>query len=224
VVAIASNRPEITAEDLLAAILPSIVAGESLPSAPQTGGTVDAATVAPLVGDYSLPTGGSFAVDADDRGLLVRPTAADALAALYPRPTGDELDAVIAHEAAVVDLFAGSTAAGVDELEAVEGDLGGAFERIDVFGTVYEDRELRTYVELVVGDDVTTAWYALDAAGAVQGAELDVELPALLVAPSGGSTFEPVDPTGDGPAVTITFDGSVMTIDGGSAPVEATRG
>jgi hypothetical protein len=131
---------------------------------------------------------------------------------------------VVAHEADVVALLAGSTDAGVDELQAIEGDLGGTIEHFEVLGSVRDDGELRTYVVLVVGDEATAAWYALDGAGAVQGVELDVELPPLVVAPVGSTTFELVDPVGDAPDVTIRFDGPTLKIDGGPEPVVATRG
>jgi CubicO group peptidase (beta-lactamase class C family) len=138
VVAMASNRWEITAEDLLQEIAPALVAGDPLP----------------------------------------RPEGADPL----QDDEGDEdLDPeeVAEHEALVLELLAGETQAGRQELELLEEELGLVGD-VELVGTVSEDGELRTYVTLEAEDGPTLAWYAVDGGGGVQAVEITDDLPAEL--------------------------------------------
>ncbi len=232
VIAIAANTPDVRAEDLLRSVGPALVAGEVPPppagpsggSAGGSEGEVDAAEMATLTGAYALPAegpdggstdgsgGGSFAVAPHDDGLAITASGPAAVAALFPLPEGTAVDAGT-HEDRVRSLLAGDTSAGREEREAIESDFG-AIEEVAVQGTIVDDGELRTYVTVTAGDVALTGWYALDEQGGIAAVDLADGEPALLVAPSGGGTFRPVDPTGRGPEVTVEFGDGTLTVAG----------
>lgn len=232
VVAVASNTPDITAEDLLAAVGPALVAGELPP--PPAGPSVnpdrgvDAEEIAALAGTYVLTrddathdsagdpesrsADGSFEVAPHDDGLAVTAAGPAAVAALFPLPDGMGADAAD-HEERVRALLAGETDAGREEREAVESDLG-PIEEVALVGTIVEDRELRTYVTITVGGDSVTGWYALDEHGGIAAVDLGGGGPALVVVPAGGGTFRPTDPTGRATDVTVGFGEDRLTVAG----------
>lgn len=227
VVAVASNAPDVTAEDLLAAIGPALVAGE-LPPPPagpsgDADGGVDAEDIAALAGTYVLTTddaaddaaggsaGGSFEVAPHDDGLAITASGPAAVAALFPLPDGIAADAA-AHEARVRALLAGETDVGREEREAVESDLG-PIEEVALVGTILEDRELRTYVTITAGGEPVTGWYAVDEHGGIAAVDLGGG-PALVVVPAGGRTFRPADPTGGAADVTVGFGQDRLTVAG----------
>lgn len=221
VVAVASNTPDVTAEQLVQAVGPALVAGEPVPE-PEVVGDVDPADTAAVAGTYELASGGSFAVEDGGGRLAVEATGADAVAALLPPAEATEdgeasenaeaAEAIAAHEQAVAALLRGETATGREELAALEADLG-PVDGFDLAGTV-SGQEVRTYVTLRAGGTTHLLWYALDDEGGVAAVEVGTEPPGLLLGTTeDGTGFRPDDPTATGPDVTVTFAGGTMTIE-----------
>jgi CubicO group peptidase (beta-lactamase class C family) len=214
VVAMASNKPEVSAEDLLAKMVPALLAGEPLPTpSPPPAGSGPAATV----GRYELETGGAFDVTAAGSRVTVAATGADAVAALFPSSGGD----FRAHEERVVALLDGRTQEGREERENLEGTFGGPITGVALAGTVAQDGDLRTYVTMTVGGKDVTGWYAVGENGGIEAVEVPTDPPALRLAPAGGDQYRPDDPTGAGPDVTVTFGEGRMTVSGPSGPAVA---
>ncbi len=223
-IAIGSNTADVSAEDLLQAIGPALVAGDELP--PPEGTDAAGATAeerAALAGTYVLDDAGSLVVADDDGDLVVTAEGEDAVRALFPLPDGVTAEDADAHALAVSDLLAGSTAAGREEREALEGDLG-PIDEVRPAGTVVEDGELRSYVVIVAGDEEVPAWYALDDNAAIAAVEITDHLPTTTLDRLGPDTFRPHDPSGRQPDVTLTFAGDVLTLGGPDGPVTARRG
>jgi CubicO group peptidase (beta-lactamase class C family) len=217
VLAVAANTPDVRAEDLLVAVGPALVAGEVPPLPDGPAGQVDPDESAALEGTYTLAGeesagGGTFAVAPHDDGLSIAASGAAAVNALFPLPKDITADAT-AHEDDVRSLLAGDSDAGREEREAVESDFG-PIEEVEVVGTIVEDGELRTYVTITAGGEPVTGWYALDEQGGIAAVDLAAGPPTLVVAPAGGGTFRPVDPTGRAPAVTVGFGDDTMTVAG----------
>jgi CubicO group peptidase (beta-lactamase class C family) len=221
VVAIGSNRPEITAEDLLQTIGPSLVAGDPLP-APTPEQDVDPAELAALEGRYQLPSDDEIDVRVVGQQLQVTPSGPDALAAILPLPEGVDRSEAEAHEADVLAALGGETAAGREEVELLEDDLG-PITSVELVGTIVADRELRTFVEIVADGSTTLAWYALDERGDIAAVDLGGDPPSLTVAPIGPGRFRPADPTASAVDVAVTFEGDIMSITGPTGTVQATR-
>lgn len=211
VVAVASNGPEISAEDLVAEVGPALLAGEPLPVPPNSSGEpAPAATV----GTYELDTGGSFDVTAEEDQVAISASGADAVAALFPPGEG-----VAEHEAAVLALLAGQTQEGREERAAVE-ESTGPISGVELAGTVPDGSELRTYVRVTAAEQVVLGWYALNRAGGIEAAALPTEPPVLeLVAD--GDAYVPDAPTGSGPEVTVVFGENTVTVTGPAGPVDA---
>ena len=225
VVTIGSNTPAVTAEALLQAIGPALVAGEPLPAPDPAGGDVDPDAIEAIAGDYELAGGdGTFTVTADDRRLRVAATGSGAVAALFPRPESVPADEVDAHADAVLALLAGETDAGREELAALAEDFG-EVEDVALEGTILAQGELRTYVVATTtdGEDMLL-WYALDGAGEIAAVEGETNPPSReLAATDEPGTYRSVDPTGGQVAVTVSVDGDALTVAGGGATVEARR-
>jgi CubicO group peptidase (beta-lactamase class C family) len=229
VVAIASNTADVSAEQLLDAVGPALLAGDPLP-VPEVVDDVAADAAAAVAGTYRLESGGTFAVQADDdrRRLVVSAAGAGAVAALLPIAE-DEVgpDDVQQHEDAVLALLDGRTRQGRAERATIEQAIGPVDAR-ELAGTVVDGGELRTYVVITSGGDDVLVWYALDDEGGVAAAELAADPPSLVLggaakdADDGADdTYRPDDPTGSGPDVTVTFAGDRMTVagPGGSSTV-----
>lgn len=216
-IAMASNKPKVSAERLLEAIGPALAKGEPLPtpSAPAGGGDLAAAA-----GTYKLGTGGSFQVAVRDDHLAVTPTGTDAVAALFPPPAGVSTEDLRRHENQVRELLSGSTREGRKEREALESDIG-PLDSVSVVGTTTAEGELRTYVTITTRGRPILGWYALNEAGGIEGAEVPTKPLALDLLPSGGGSYHP-----DGPAavpVTVAFAGRRMTVTGPAGAVTAER-
>lgn len=222
VVTLASNRPEITAEDLLRTIGPALAAGVTLPSPPPEQ-AVDRAELADLAGRYELPSGGWLDVSIDGQGLEVVPSGPEAMQLLFPLPDAFAAEEAEVHEADVLTVLAGETEVGRDEIEVLEDDLVGAIESVEVIGTIVADGELRTYVEITAGGSTTLGWYALDERGDIAAVELGGDPPTLTVRSIGSGRFRPADPTGAATDVALTFRDGIMSITGPTGPVEARR-
>ncbi|WP_116948803.1 serine hydrolase domain-containing protein [Jiangella endophytica] len=217
VLAIASNGPGVSAEELLAAVGPALAAGDPIPAPDVPGGAVDPDAAAAIVGDYRLDTGGAYRVTADD-GLRIAALGADAVLALFPpRDPG----AVRAHERLVAELLAGDTDAGRDELAALEDEFGPVGDA-EPGGTVLAEGELRTYVTLDTGEGPLLAWYALNDEGGVDGVEVGADPPSLTLAPS-GDDYRPADPAGTPPDVTVSFGADSVTVTGPDGATTARR-
>ncbi|NED99920.1 serine hydrolase domain-containing protein [Phytoactinopolyspora halotolerans] len=240
VITIASNTPDITAEQLVQKIGPSLIAGEPLPepegSSRDTGspdsdsstdgdgssdgdgstdedGSPSRTDPADVAGTYRLETGGSFSARERDDGLEISAIGADAVAALFPVSGRFTADDVAAHEQAVLSLLAGETQEGREELELLESDLG-PVDDVELAGTITAEGELRTYVTVVTGSETFMLWYALDEHGGIGAVDGPAEPPAVTLRAGDDGRFRPDDPTGTGPEVTVAFDGGSMTITG----------
>ena len=81
-------------------------------------------------------------------------------------------------------LLAGrTTEEGRKEREALEDALGPVRD-VRLAGTVVREGELRTYVSLTAGNGRSLGWYAVNAAGGIEAAEVPTEPPALTLVPS----------------------------------------
>jgi CubicO group peptidase (beta-lactamase class C family) len=212
VVAIASNGPDVSAEDLLSAIAPALVAGEPLPRPPSGDGA--SADTTDIVGTYTLATGGSFEVTVDGTRPVIAATGVDAVPVLFP-----PRDGFAGHEDLVGALLAGRTREGREEREQLETSFGPVTEVIPA-GTIEHDRETRTYVTIVAGGRPVLGWYSVNAHGGIEAAEVPTSPPSLRLV-ADGAGFRPDDPAGTGPDVTVEFGDGELTVTGPGGPVSA---
>jgi CubicO group peptidase (beta-lactamase class C family) len=221
VVVMASNTHDVTAEELLAAVGPALLADEPLPRPEVAPASVDPDVLAAAAGGYALDTGGSFTVTADADGLVVAAEGADAVAALLPprRATAAE---VATHEDLVLDLLAGGSQEGREERAALEADLG-AIDAVAIAGTIEDDGELRTYVTVTGVAGSMRLWYALNPSGGIAAAEGPADPPGLVVVPTDDGGFRPDDPTGTGPDVIVRFEDGALRVEGPGATAVARR-
>ena len=222
VIAIASNTPRVTAEELLQAIGPALAAGDSLPH-PRTSATkTDKAQLAAAAGTYELDGGASFAVAEQDGELSVTARGADAIAALFPLPEGVDADGVAAHEDRVRALVAGETETGRQEREAFEGQFG-PIEKVELLGSVFTHGEPRTYVTIASATDIVLCWFTVNEAGGVGAAEVHADWPTLLLVPGDDGRLRPDDPVATGPELAVHFVGRRMLISGPAGRTVARR-
>jgi CubicO group peptidase (beta-lactamase class C family) len=200
VIVFASNKPVLTAENLVETLLPSLLTGGPLPTpATPTGSAGPAA----IVGKYALATGGTLTVTAQ---LKVSAGGADAVGALFP-PSARFRD----HEQRVLALLSGRTREGREERKALESEHG-PISKVALGGTAVRDGETRTYVTITARGKAMLGWYALNDNGDIEGVEVPTTPPALALVPVGGSRYRPDDPTGSGPDVTVEFHAGTLTI------------
>jgi CubicO group peptidase (beta-lactamase class C family) len=221
VVVIASNAPTVTAEALLTALGPALLAGEPLPRPEVTAGPVDPEALTAAAGRYALATGGTLTVTARPDGLAIAADGADAVAALLP-PRQATAAEIRAHEDAVLALLAGASQEGREERAALESAVG-PIEAVELAGTIEDAGELRTYVVVTGGSGSERLWYALDPSGGVAAAEGRTDLPTLTVVPAAAGGYRPDDPTGRGPAVTVQFDDGALRVTGPDGTLVAPR-
>ncbi|GIG85790.1 serine hydrolase domain-containing protein [Plantactinospora endophytica] len=216
VIAMASNRPEVTAEKLLEKLGPALLAGGPLPTpSPPPGGTAPAATV----GKYRLGTGGGFEVTAAGNQMSISASGADAVSALFP-PRGVPADELRRHEERVLALLGGKTQEGRRERKALEAAFG-RVTGIAPAGTVVRDGELRSYVTVSTDTRTVLGWFAVNQEGGVEAAEVDTAPPALTLVAAGAGRYRPDDPTGSGPEVTVEFGTGRLTVTGPGGPYVA---
>jgi hypothetical protein len=208
VVAVASNRPLLTAEKLLSATIGAMVTGAALPTPSAPAGNAD---LAKAVGTYRLDSGGTLRVSTPDNRPTIAADGADAVAALFPPRGRFTVDGFRAHEGRVRALLAGQSREGREEREALE-DENGKISDVTLAGTIVADGEMRTYVSVTFATKTVLGWYALDDHGGIQAVELPTPQPALVLVPVGGDRYRPDDPTGTGPDVTIGFGTDHLTI------------
>ncbi|MEU8178578.1 serine hydrolase [Microbispora hainanensis] len=233
-VAIASNTAGLTAEELLKAVGPALLAGRPLPTPPAAARDGD---LGAIVGTYRLDGGGRLQVTAEGGKLTVSATGADAVRALTsPGAGGTESAstesgstesegteaALRAHEQRVLALLNGQTQEGRRERAALEKAFG-AVSGLSLAGTITQGADTRTYVVLTTGKGPVLGWYAVNDQGGVQAAEVPAKPPALTFVPSGAGRFRPDDPTGTGPHVEIAFEGRRMTVTGARGTAVAER-
>jgi hypothetical protein len=196
------------------------VAADAWPR-PDDTAKVDAELLESSVGTYTLTSGGHYQVVAADDRLLVDLVGADALAAIgqHADVTDDE---VASHEERVLRMLSGETQPGRAELALLEEDFGPLGE-VRLLGSMVEDGELRTYVELdFVQGGTEAGWYALDASGGIAGVDLAGPPSVALIPTSRGFRIDG-QPLGE-QAVIVTFDDTTMTIAGPAGTVVAVRG
>ncbi|UYM07580.1 serine hydrolase domain-containing protein [Solicola gregarius] len=221
-VAIASNTPVVRAEDLLTAIAPALVEGDPVPPPKTPAGSADPAELRAAVGTYHLDPGDSFGVAVRDDELDISAHGRRAVEALFPRPASVSADTASTHEAAVLDLLQGATDEGRKERELFESDFG-AITDLALSGTAVIDGELRTYITVRTASESVLGWYALDESGAISAAEIPTDPPHATFVPVGGDRYQSDDPTGDEPAVTVTFTKHDLALGGPDGTVRAER-
>ncbi|MEU4405903.1 serine hydrolase domain-containing protein [Streptosporangium sp. NPDC023963] len=201
VVAIAANRPEVSAEDLLRAVGPALLGGGPLPT--PTVAARDGGDLAAIVGSYELETGGSFDVSATAGKVTVSATGPDAVTALFP-PSGSTAGDMRGHDERVLALLAGRTQEGRKERESLTASFGPVSD-VALAGTVTVGGEVRTYVTVTAGTRPVLGWYTVNERGGVQAAEVPTKPPRLAFVPSGDGRYVPDDPTGTGPRVSLSL-------------------
>ncbi|MGP4095124.1 serine hydrolase domain-containing protein [Nonomuraea sp. KM90] len=220
VIAMAANKPKISAEKLLETVGPALALGKPLPVPTVEAGRGDMAAAA---GTYELGTGGSFEVAVRDDHLAVTATGADAVTALFPPPAGISASDLRKHEEQVGALLAGKTQEGRKERAAFERQYGPMGD-ITLTGTIAHGDEMRTYVTIASGSKLIPGWFSLNAAGGVKAAEIPTKGAATLhFLPSGDDRYHPDDPTGVRPDVTVAFADGRMTVTGPAGSTAATR-
>ncbi len=222
VIAVATNTPDVTAEELLERIAPAFVEGAAWPRPAGGVAAVDPAELAAREGTYELPSGGTFVVRARDDSLVLTARGVDAVEALAAVPADVTPDEVAEHERAVLALLAGGTETGDEERAALTRDIG-PIEDVAPAGTIFAGGELRTYVVVRSGADEAYVWYALEGSESIAAVEIGSP-PTVELIPTGPATFRRDDPTAALPELAVTFTDAGMTLtpDEGAA-VSATR-
>ena len=224
-IAVASSTPEVTAEQLLQAIIDPLVTGEPIPH-PATGdsdGTeLDQGTIDRVTGTYALDGGGELAVDAEGDTLVVTATGDAAVDALFSLPEAVTAEDVAAHERAVVELITGDDPVGAEERDLLD-DTVGTIDDVTLQGTIADQNELRTYVTVTGSADSLDLWYALTDDGANAAAEGPTDAPSASFTPQRDGTFLDADPTGGRGDVVLTFGDDTVTVEHGTITVTARK-
>jgi CubicO group peptidase (beta-lactamase class C family) len=219
VVAIASNTPDLSAEQLLEAVGRALVNGKPLPT-PEP--IVDQPIPADAKGSYQLTTGGSFDLDTGKGKLSISANGADAVAALFPPRDDEAAREAAAHETRVSALLDGKTLEGSQARAELESNLG-SITAVAVVGTIMDGDELRTYLTITTSKRTVTGWYAVDDEGGIQAAEAPTRAPTLRFLPAGGTSYRPDDPTDRAPDVTVTLGPDRLTVSGPGGTTVAER-
>ncbi|GAA3925798.1 hypothetical protein Aau02nite_19770 [Amorphoplanes auranticolor] len=219
VIVLSSNRSVLTAEKLLAATVPSLVAGNPLPTPTAPAGGGDPAAIA---GTYRLDPEGSFEVTVEGNRPRISAAGAGAVHALFPPRGRYSADDLREHEKRVLAVLAGRTEEGREERQGIEAEHG-PISAVTAGGTVVAEGEMRTYVTLTTRDGPRLGWYAVDEHSTIAGAELPTGPPALTLVPVGTTRYRPDDPTGTGPDVTLDFAGGKVTVSGPAGTTNARR-
>jgi CubicO group peptidase (beta-lactamase class C family) len=221
-IAVASNTPEISAEQLLEEIGPALAAGDPLPAPKGKRGKIDPAELRTHAGTYELSEGGAFRVIARGDRLVVSAEGAGAVKALFPLAAGFSPKDVAEHERLVLALLGGGSKEGVKERKALESSFG-AIGDVQLSGSIVDHGELHTYVTVTAGRKSVRLWYALNDEGGVKAAQGPADAPTAVLFGAGQETFRPDDPTGAAPPVNVTFSGRRMTVAGPQGHVSARR-
>jgi CubicO group peptidase (beta-lactamase class C family) len=219
VIVMSSNRSVLTAEQLLAATVPSLVADNPLPTPTAPAGGGDPAAI---VGKYRLDPAGSFEVTVADERPRISAIGADAVGGLFPPRGRFSADDLREHENRVLSVLAGQTREGRQEREAAEAEHG-PISAVAAGGTIVTDGEMRTYVTVTTRDGPLLGWYAVDEHSNIEAVEVPTEPPALTLIPVGTNRYRPDDPTGTGPDVTLDFADGKVTISGPAGTTTARR-
>ncbi|MFH8990328.1 serine hydrolase domain-containing protein [Streptomyces sp. NPDC017940] len=233
-IAITSNKPKMSAEDLLKKVGPALIAGRPLPT-PRAPKAPDPGSAA-AVGKYELRSGGSFDVRSARGGITVSATGTDALTALFPpkpepkagtgKEPGGSAGATAAdfraNERRVRDLLDGKSREGRTERAALESDFG-PLRGFELGATLFHGGDIRTYVTLTTRTRTITGWYSLDAVGGIAAAEVPTKPLSLALVPAGQDRYRPDDPAGTGPGVSVTFRAGRMSVTGPRGTTVAAR-
>jgi CubicO group peptidase (beta-lactamase class C family) len=222
VIAMASNTPDISAEQLLEAVGPALLKGGPLPAPERSLGDADPSELRKAAGAYALPGGGRFDVAVRGDRLAVTAAGPQAVKALFPLPEGVSPQDVAAHERLVRALLAGGSGEGRKERAALESSLG-PIDGLAVEGSLVEDGELRTYVTARSGAKSMRLWYALNEAGGVEAAQGPADPPTAVLVRAGDDAFRRDDPTGASPPLSVTFPRGRMTVAWPGGQVSAGR-
>ncbi len=210
---IATNGPDVRAEELLQALLPDLVAGSELPR-PAVAGAPGAELVAALTGEWVTSDGDRIRVVDEGDALAVEALTPGAVPLVLP--VLDPADAAD-HERRVLEVVNGSTAEGRRERELLE-DEQGPIDRIEAAGTWWAEFEYRTQLEVSFLDgERVDIWIALEGADAIAAAEVGVGPPSqrFRVGPDG--SLVPVGAADADTGPRLAWDGMdlVITTDAG---------
>lgn len=222
-IAIASNGPDINAEQLMQQLVPALIAGDPLPLPTNTStGHADPADIAAAVGTYRFDDGSKIEVDDDGDRLAVAAIGPTAIDSVFSLPEPFTVDDVDAHEASVVELLTGENPIGAEERDGVRASVGEIIEVV-VHGTVADANELRTYVTVIGSDASLEIWYSLADNGGVAAAQGPTDPPSATFVAGSHGEFVNSDPTGRRADVTLRFDDGSVRIDNGSTSTTARK-
>jgi hypothetical protein len=215
ILAIVSNAAIIDAEDLFRAILPALLANEPFPTPLETV-PLPADAIEPLVGTYTLESGGDLNIAAEDSGIAVTAVGGPAMRVLFPLFDEVEPESIEEHERAAAAFFAGATAEGRREIEGLEADLGSLTD-VRIEATMVAAGEVRSYLTLAFENTTLLAWLALSERGTLMALEVDTDWPTLhLSAISEQLVFAPRGTIAGTPHVELTIadDGAELVVVG----------
>ncbi len=208
---IATNTPDVGAEDLLASLLPDLVEGLA-PVGPPVASELAPDLVAAVSGRWELPDGSRFDIGAEGPGLRVR--ALDPGAVPVVLPVGDP-EAAADHERRVLAVIGGSTAEGRRERELFEESVG-PIDEVVPFGTAFIQGEYRTWIEIrFVEGDQLLAWMALEPNDAIAAVEVGTEPPTATFLARDDGSIGPLDDAGGGDGPRLAWDGVELRITNG---------
>ena len=216
---IAANTPEVSAEQLLAALLPDLVAGRT-PAGPAVASELDPDLVEAVSGTWELDDGARFDIRPEGPGVRVR--ALDPGAVSTVLPLGDP-DAAADHQRRVLEVIGGSTAEGRRERELFEENVG-PIAQVTPFGTAFIEGEHRTWltVELADGESVLM-WLALEGPDAIAAAEVGTEPPSVGFLVGADGLLRPLGPSGEVAEPGLALEGVELRITNGDQGSVATR-
>lgn len=223
VAVVATNRAEVTAEDLARPLVTALLAGDPVP-APVVGVDVADEVLTALRGRYELDDGSALIVGAAEGALEVTASGGDALPALYP-PPGDGVDADggARHQDLVEAFLAGDTDAGREELELLRADIGDV-TATEVTGTAFVGGEFRTYIEVTGATGSLQGWLALDDRGQLSAVDYSGPSPSRRLVLTETGQWVPATAGGRDGTLAVAFDDpGTMTVTTPAGAVTATR-
>ncbi len=218
---IASNGPDMKAEELLQEILPALAAGE-IPTAPIVAGDVPIELAELAAGEWEIDGDNTVTITPVDGQLDVVAVGPKAVAAVFPVPEQIEAEAVAEHERLVLRMLDGETEEGRREVELLE-ENGGPITGRTIEGTIFRDGELRTWVTIThESGDTLAGWVAMSPSGSIAAVQLAVDPPTMRFVGEDTTLF-PADVSQFAPPVTITIDGDTLTAESPGASETLSR-
>ncbi|MEM7273689.1 MAG: serine hydrolase domain-containing protein [Actinomycetota bacterium] len=213
VYSIATNSAEADAEAVLADLLPDLVAGRSPTGPAVADGGLNPVVAEAVTGRWTVADGARVEVFQDGDAVVVQAIDPAAVPMVLPVP---DPEAAAAHEAAVLNVVAGSTEEGRRERALLE-DSFGPIEAIEVFGTWFADIEYRTYLSIRFAAEEVLVWLAVDGRGGIAAAEVGTPPPSRSFIQRPDGWLAPIDPASEAVDLRIRFVDMGLEIVNGSA-------